>query len=89
MSPITNLEICPDYGTDGIQRAIVMNIVDGNSRLSRIEGTSFCSSPTEREKVWNNDCYFDFTVNGGEHKGSGILSFYWNLDYYKKVLKRS
>src|SRR5262249_35838715 len=33
MSPITNLEVCPDYDEDGIQRAIVMSIVDGNSRL--------------------------------------------------------
>jgi hypothetical protein len=89
MSPITNLEICPDYGDDGIHRGIVMNIVDGNSRLTRIEGETFCSAPTERDAVWNNDCYYNFTVNGGEHKGSGILSFYWNRDYYHKILKRS
>lgn len=89
MSPITNLEICPDYDGDGIQRGIVMNIVDANRRLSRIKGASFCSSPTERGTVWNNDCYFEFTVNDGEHRGSGILSFYWNLEYYLKVLKRT
>lgn len=89
MSPITNLEICPDYDEDGIQRAISMNIVDGNSRLSRIEGKSFCSAPTERGTVWNNDVYYEFNVNGGEHHGSGILSFYWNLEYYLRVLKRS
>lgn len=89
MSPITGLEITPDYDDDGIQRAIVMNVIDGNNRKSRIEGTSFCSSPTEHANVWNNDCYYNFTVNGGEHRGSGILSFYWNRDYYRRVLKRT
>jgi hypothetical protein len=88
MSPITGLEVSPHYDDDGIQRAITMNIVDAESRMSRIEGESFCSSPTESEEVWNNDCYFAFEVNGGEHSGSGILSFYWNRDYYHRVLKR-
>ena len=89
MTPITNLEICPDYDRDGIQRGIVMNIVDANARLSRVEGKCFTSAPTEREAVWNNDCYFNFEVDGGAHKGSGILSFFWNRDYYRKILKRS
>lgn len=89
MSPITAFEICPEYDSDGIHQSIVMNIVDGFSRMTRIEGTTFCSAPTEQDTVWNNDCYYQFSVNGGEHRGSGILSFYWNRDYYHRVLKRS
>lgn len=89
MSPITGLGIAPDYDQDGIQRGIVMNIVDNEERLTRIEGKSFCSAPTEKDDVWNNDTYFNFNVNGGEQKGSGILSFYWNRDYYHRVMKRS
>jgi hypothetical protein len=88
MSPISGLEITPHYGPDGIQESIVMNIVDNESRMTRVEGTSFCSSPTERGPVWNNDCYANFTVNGGQFQGSGILSFYWNRDYYRNVFGR-
>ena len=87
MSPISKLEICPNYDEDGIQRSIGMNIVDNEDRLTRIEGQSFCSAPTETETVWNNDCYHRFVVNGGEREGSGILSFYWNRDYYHRVLR--
>lgn len=87
-SPISKLEIAPKYGRDGIQEAIVMNIVDAETRLTRIEGTSFCSAPTERENIWNNDAYYRFTVNEGEHEGSGILSFFWNRDYYHRVMIR-
>ncbi|HEY2750237.1 DUF7064 domain-containing protein [Phenylobacterium sp.] len=89
MSPISKLEICPDYDADGIQRGIVMNIVDNEDRMTRIEGQTFCSYPSERDTVWNNDCYYRFTVNGGEHEGSGILSFYWNRDYYHRVMRRA
>lgn len=88
MTPITGLEIAPDYDDDGIQRAIVMNIIDNGNRRTRIEGTAFCSAPTEDHHRWNNDCYYNFTVNGGQHQGSGILSFYWQRDYYHAVLKR-
>lgn len=88
MSPISKLEIAPDYDDDGIQTGIAMNIVDNESRLTRIEGKSFCSAPTEHEDVWNNDTYYRFTVNRGEREGSGILSFYWNRDYYHRVMRR-
>lgn len=89
MSPITGLGIAPDYDEDGIQRGLTMNIVDNEERLTRVEGTSFCSGPTEWDDVFNNDTYFNFEINGGEHRGSGIMSFYWNRDYYHRVLKRS
>lgn len=88
MSPITKLEITPFYDADGLQKSIVLNIVDNESRLSRVEGVSFCSAPTEFEDVWNNDTYFSFEVDGGKHEGSGILSFYWNRDYYHRVMQR-
>lgn len=88
MSPITKLEITPFYDADGLQKSIVLNIVDNETRLTRVEGASFCSAPTEFEDVWNNDTYFSFDVDGGRHKGSGILSFYWNRDYYHRVMRR-
>ncbi len=88
LSPITKLEITPYYDEDGIQKSIVLNIVDNEERLSRVEGESFCSAPTETGDVWNNDTYFNFNVDGGKHHGSGILSFYWNRDYYHRVMKR-
>jgi hypothetical protein len=89
LTPITKLEITPFYDEDGLQRSVVLNIVDDDARLTRIEGTSFCSAPTEFEDVWNNDTYFNFDVDGGKHHGSGILSFYWNRDYYHRVMRRS
>ncbi len=89
MSPITGLEITPTYGADdGVQTAIVMNIVDDESRLTRVEGTTFCTYPGDFGQVWNNDCYAGFDVNHGQHTGSGILSFYWARDYYRRVFGR-
>lgn len=89
MSAISKMEVTADYDTDGLHRSVVMNIVDNEQRLTRVEGESFCSGPTEVGEVWNNDCYCNFKVNGGEHQGSGILSFYWNRDYYRRVMKRT
>lgn len=89
MSPISDLEITADYDDDGIHRAVVMNIVDNERRLTRVEGECFASAPTESGEVFNNDCYFRFKVNRGQHEGSGILSFYWNRDYFRRVMKRS
>lgn len=88
MSAISDLEITPAYGVNGIQESIVMNIVDNERRLTRVEGTSFCAHPTDRETVWNNDCYASFNVNSGQYSGSGILSFYWNREYYRNVFGR-
>jgi hypothetical protein len=87
-SAISGFEIAADYDEDGIHRGAVMNIVDEERRLTRLEGRCFASAPTETSDVSNNDCYFEFDVNGGQHKGSGILSFYWNRDYYRKVMRR-
>ena len=89
MSPISVLEIAADYDEDGVHRGVVMNIVDDNRRITRVEGECFASAPTEFDDVWNNDCYFRFKVNGGQYEGSGILSFYWNREYYRRVLKRT
>jgi hypothetical protein len=66
-----------------------MNIVDNEARHTRVQGTCFASAPTETANVSNNDCYFMFTVNDGEHTGSGILSFYWNREYYHRVMRRT
>jgi hypothetical protein len=88
LSPITKLEITPFYDEDGLQKSIVLNIVDNEERLSRVEGTSFCSAPTEFDDVWNNDTYFNFEVDDGKHRGSGILSFYWNREYFHRVMRR-
>jgi hypothetical protein len=87
MSPITGAEIAADYGpVDGVQTGIVMNVIDRESRLTRIEGTSFCSYPGSFfDAVWNTDCYASFDVNRGRHTGSGILSFYWDRQYYRRV----
>tara|TARA_R110000782_G_scaffold270464_1_gene371419 strand:+ start:7955 stop:8887 length:933 start_codon:yes stop_codon:yes gene_type:complete len=88
MSPITKIEVTPKYDADGQHSAVVMNLVDDENRLTRIDGKCFASAPTEFNDVWNNDAYFNFEVNGGEHKGSGILSFYWNREYYHRVMRR-
>lgn len=87
MSPITGLEIAADYDDNGMHRAVLMNIVDGEDRLTRVEGGCFASAPTDYDAVSNNDCYFNFEVNRGQHRGSGILSFFWNRDYYSRVMK--
>jgi hypothetical protein len=89
MSAISGLEITADYDEDGQHRSVIMNIIDGESRLTRVEGSCFASAPTETETVSNRDCYCKFIVNRGQHTGSGILSFYWNRDYYHRVMKRS
>lgn len=89
MSAISGLEIVADYDDDGLHRAVSMNIIDDESRLTRVDGTCFASAPTQTDTVFNVDCYSRFTVNGGEHEGSGILSFYWNRDYYHRVMKRA
>jgi hypothetical protein len=86
---ISSLEIAADYDENGIHRAVVMNIVDDEQRLTRVEGECFASAPTEFNDVFNNDCYFKFRVNRGEHEGSGILSFYWNRDYYRRIMRQS
>jgi hypothetical protein len=88
MSPISSVEITADYDEDGIHRGVVMNIVDDEARLTRVEGQCFATAPTETEAVSNRDCYFTFSVNRGQHAGSGILSFYWNPDYYRRVMRR-
>jgi hypothetical protein len=88
MSPISNVEIAADYDDDGIHRGVLMNIVDGERRLTRVQGTCFASAPTQTDTVSNNDCYFNFTVNGSQHAGSGILSFFWNRQYYQSVMRR-
>jgi hypothetical protein len=88
MSPISSVEISGDYDDDGLHRGVLINIVDNEARLTRIRGECFASAPTETEKVSNNDCYFTFSVNEGEHRGSGILSFYWHRDYYHRVMRR-
>ena len=88
MSPISKMEVTAEYDEDGIHRSVVMNIVDNESRMTRVTGESFCSAPTETGDVHNNDCYCNFEVNGGQHRGSGILSFYWNLQYYHRVMNR-
>lgn len=87
-SPISSVEIAADYDADGIHRAVLINIVDDEQRLTRVEGACFASAPTEYDVVSNNDCYFNFEVNRGQHKGSGILSFFWNHDYYHRVMRR-
>jgi len=89
MSPVTSVEIAADYDADGIHRAVLLNIVDADNRLTRVEGACFASAPTDYGAVSNNDCYFTFEVNRGEHRGSGILSFFWERDYYQRVLKRT
>jgi hypothetical protein len=38
--------------------------------------------------VSNNDCYFSFEVNRGQHRGSGILSFFYQKDYFQRVMRR-
>jgi hypothetical protein len=73
---------------DGIHRAVLMNIVDDERRLTRVEGACYASAPTEYEAVSNNDCYFNFEVNRGQHRGSGILSFFWNHDYYHRLMRK-
>jgi hypothetical protein len=89
MSPISTLEIAADYDDDGIHRAVLMNIVDDERRLTRVEGKCFASAPTQTDSISNNDCYFTFTVNGNQHQGSGILSFYWHREYYQRVMRRT
>lgn len=88
LTAISSLEITPDYDEDGIHRAVVMNIVDEEQRLTRVEGRCYASAPTQTPTVSNNDCYFTCSVNGGQHTGSGILSFYWEREYYTRVLRR-
>ncbi|MFN0147041.1 MAG: hypothetical protein ACKVT1_11055 [Dehalococcoidia bacterium] len=88
MSPISGLEVTPRYGRNGVQEGVVMNIIDSETRLTRVEGTSFCAHMTDHGSVWNNDCYADFTINDGQYTGSGILSYYWNRDYYRNVFGR-
>jgi hypothetical protein len=89
MSPISDLEITPSYSrVDGVQEGIVMNIVDAGSRLTRVTGTTFCSYPGDFGEVWNNDCYAAFDVNDGQYTGSGILSFYWAREHYRRVFGR-
>jgi hypothetical protein len=68
---------------------VTINVVDGDRRLTRIEGQCFASAPTEFDQVFNCDCYFRFKVNGGQHEGSGILSFFWNRDYFHRVMRPS
>jgi hypothetical protein len=87
-SPISSLEIAADYDDDGIHRAVLMNIVDDEQRLTRVEGACYASAPTEYDVVSNNDCYFNFEVNRGQHRGSGILSFFWNHDYYHRLMRK-
>jgi hypothetical protein len=89
MTGISTLEITADYDDDGIHRKVCMNIIDDEERMTRVEGECFASAPTEFNDVFNNDCYFTFEVDRGRHSGSGILSFYWNRDYYRRVMKRA
>jgi hypothetical protein len=88
MSPVTSVEIAADYDADGLHRAALLNIVDSDNRLTRVEGACFANASTDYDTVSNNDCYFNFEVNRGEHRGSGILSFFWERDYYRRVLNR-
>jgi hypothetical protein len=87
-SPISGLEITAEYDDDGIHRSVVMNVIDNENRMTRIEGRCFASAPTEKDDVFNVDTYFTFKVNDGQHEGSGILSFYWNREYFHKVMRR-
>jgi hypothetical protein len=87
MHAITDLEIAPDYGTDGIQRGLVMNIVDERTRLTRVVAESFCTYPAENADRWNNDCYATMRF-GEDHVGSGILSFYWGREHYRAAFGR-
>jgi hypothetical protein len=87
MTPISTFEIAADYDAGGLHTAVLMNIVDNEERITRVEGKCFASSPTDYDAVSNNDCYFNFDVNRGQHKGSGILSFFWNRDYYQRVMR--
>jgi hypothetical protein len=96
MSPITGVEVASQYAPDGIQETALINIVDGERRLTRVQATSFAAYPTEAVRapgapvsgrdVRNNDTYATFEINDGEHVGSGILSYYWNREYYAAVL---
>jgi len=88
-SPISSVEIAADYDDDGIHRAVLINIVDDEQRLTRLEGACYASAPTEYDVVSNNDCYFNFEVNRGQHRGSGILSFFWQHDYYHRVMRQA
>jgi hypothetical protein len=88
MSPISTVEIAADYDEDGIHRAALLNIVDDENRLTRVEGACFACAPTDYDSVSNNDCYFSFEVNRGQHRGSGILSFFYQKDYFQRVMLR-
>lgn len=88
MSAISTLEIIGDYAADGQHRAVSMNIVDEEKRLTRVDAQCFASSPTAYGDVKNNDAYAIFDVNRGQHRGSGILSFFYNKDFYDAVMLR-
>jgi len=88
-SPISSIEVAADYDDDGVHRAVLLNIVDSDERQTRVEGKCFACALTDYGSVSNNDCYFSFDVNRGQHRGSGILSFFWEHDYYRKVLLKS
>lgn len=88
MSAITKVEIAPFYDEDGLHRSVAMNITDDEARITRVDGTCFASAPTEFDTIWNNDNYCTFEIDGGRLKGSGILSFFWNRDYYHRVMRR-
>jgi hypothetical protein len=86
LSPISTFEIAADYDEDGLHRSVAMNIVDAERRLTRVEGKCFACAPTEFDAVFNVDAYADFDVDRGRHSGSGILSFYWNREYHRRVM---
>jgi hypothetical protein len=89
MSPISKVEIAPHYDRHGLHKSAVMNITDNDARLTRIEANCFASAPTEFENIRNIDNYCTFVVDDGRYTGSGILSFFWNRDYFHRVLNRA
>lgn len=95
MSAIGALECASDYGSDGIQERVALNVIDSESRLTRVEARSFAAFPavaTQEDgdlafgrNVRSNDTYATFSINDGAHQGSGVLSWYWELAHYNKM----
>ena len=93
MTPVADVELANEYDRDGVQRRLLLNLVDTKGRLTQVRGEVFANFPTEASTVdnpvigtdyHNNDAFARMTIGGRE--GSGIVSYYWGRDYYHRVL---